>query len=556
MDYNSEMGNLRLRLLTLALAFFFSAGACIAQPEPNYVVFSIMGPQAFGPKIVNGIVQPQSLWSSTEKKAVEEIRKAFGEQRPGQSRYVGFSVCLTPTLNLTIAELKAEVIAALDLSERNKIPVFFHLDDEHFMWANPEFLRNSDMAEWSDFPKPGQSRGPLLRRYWLNWGDPAGVYPVPPLCFACHPLRTIMSQRLRECVAAPIVQRLSQWKKQGKEYLFAGVASGNETKVPDFSRAYEGYSGPAGAAGGMDMTRFPPEKVRMEKDEMVPNGYHSLSVMGYDRQSIEKLAQSQHKSINWVTHELFFKVAQDYAEFQAKTLNQAGLPKDRIYTHFTSTNYTTKPYEVQMQESEARAGATGRYGSDNMAPPVKASVNQFSRPGFTVVSSGVDLDELLSQLQKAGAPEGGRDWAAVESYACTGQPGTPQTQAQYQQYLGGLQSHGAKVVNCYGWNIPSGPYAVKSSGVIPAVKAWSSGKSMPSSWSRSEDLARQRIIQSKVAKLQQSAHDLVESGHDPHPVKAILESFQAEVEPLMKNGRLSEAESCIDRAIGRLQSLK
>ncbi len=538
-------------MMCLAL---MSNSASVAIPEPNYVTFSIMGPMAFGPKIINGIVQPRSLWAETEKTAVEEMRKEFGEQRPGQQRYIGFSVWI-PTLNLTLEQLKAEIVSALDLAERNKIPVFFHLDDEHMLWGNPEFLQNKEMAEWSDFPKAGSKQGPVVPRYWLNWGDPANVYPVPPLCFACQQTKAIMAKRLKECVALPIVQRLNRWRKEGKEYLFAGLASGNETKVPDFSRGYEGYRG-VGEPGGLDNTQFPAIKNTMTKTEMLPIGYHSLSVMGFNKQTIENLARAQHKTKSRIVHELLFKVAQDYAEFQTRTLNLAGLPKSNTYTHFTSTNYTMGSLDDQLKAIESQPSASARPGSDNMAPPVVASVNQHSRPGFTIVKNGVDLNELVSQLQKAGAPDRGMSWAAVESYACSGQPGTPQTQVQYEQYLGGLLSHGAKVVNCYGWNITSGPYTVKTSGVIPAVKAWVNGKKLPSDWSCSDDIARQKSIQEKVAILQRAAHDFVNSGNDPHKVQHELETFQREFEPLLKSGKFVEAESSVDKAIVRIKALK
>jgi hypothetical protein len=545
--------NLGARVALFAAVWI--AGASAAVGEPAYVVFAIMGPQAFGSQIVNGIVMPEALWDSTEKDAVEEMRREFGEQHAGQERYIGFSVSLTPTLNLKPDQLKAQVVSALNLAERNKIPVFFHLDDQHFWWANPELSQNSDMQEWSDFPKAGQTHGPVVPRYWLNWGDPASVYPAPPPCFASHSFRAAIAYRLKECVAEPIAQRLNVWRKEGKDYLFAGVASGNETKVPDFSQGYEGYSGKPGEATGSDITHYPPIKVRMSKEEMVPIGYHSLSAMGYDRQSIERLAQVQRKTVRRIVHELMYNVAHDYAEFQAKTLNQAGLPKDRIYTHFTSTNHTLKSFEDQVKELEQPSSPSGRAGSDNLAPPVKSSVNQYSRPGFTVVSNGVDLNELVAQLQKAGAPDGGKAWAAVETYACTGQPGIPQTKQQYQAYLGGLLAHGAKVVNCYGWNINNSPYAVKGSGVVPAVKTWMAGERLPSSWFRSEENARQAAaIQAKLAKLQQTARELVGLGRDRRPIKAVLDSFQSEVEPLMKTGKIIEAEAAIDRAIARLQA--
>lgn len=292
---------------------------------------------------------------------------------------------------------------------------------------------------------------------------------------------------------------------------------------------------------------------------MAPIGYHSLYAMGYNRQSIEHLAQAQHKSVNRITQELLYKAAHDYAEFQAKTLNQAGVPKERIYTHFTSTNRTLKAFEDHVNDSEERALSSGRAGSDNLSPPVESSVNYYSRPGFSVVRSAVDLNRLVAQLRKARAPEEGMAWAAVESYACTGQPGIPQTEEQYKEYLGGLLAHGAKVVNVYGWNINNGPYAVKGSGVVPAVKKWLAGERLPSTWfcsAQTSQLSRAEAvaIQAKIARLQQIAHDLVDHGRDPHAVSAVLESFQSEFDPLIKTGKVAEAGAAIDRAVARLQA--
>jgi len=550
-----------LGALVALIAALWIAGASAAVSEPAYVTFTISGPQALGPQIINGIVQPESVWYSTEKDSVEEIKKWFGEQHAGQQRYMGFSISLTPTLNLKPDQLKAEVGRALDLAEHNNIPVFFHLDDEHFWWASPELSQNSEMQEWSDFPKPGQTHGPVVPRYWLNWGGPATVLPAPFPCFACQAFRAAFAKRLRECVAEPIVQRLAVWRKQGKDYLFAGVASGNETKLPDFSLGYEGYIGKPGEEVGFDTTHFPPINVSMSKDERVPIGYHSLYAMGYNRQSIERLAQAQHKSVKRIVHELLSQVAHDYVEFQAKTLNQAGLPKERIYSHFSSTNYTNKSFVDSVKHLEEWTSAA-RPGSDNLAPPIMYTVNPYSRPGFTVVRSGVDLNELVSQLRQAGAPEGGRAWAVVESYACTGQPGVRQTEQQYEEYLGGLLAHGAKVVNVYGWNTSysesNSPYAIKSSGVVPAVKKWLAGERLPSMWFRAPAQANPQaaVINAKLEKLQQTARQLVDSGHDPHPVKAILDSFQSEVGQLANTGNVAETEAAIDRAIARLQALR
>lgn len=168
----------------------------------------------------------------------------------------------------------------------------------------------------------------------------------------------------------------------------------------------------------------------------------------------------------------------------------------------------------------------------------------------------MDLNQLVAQLSKDHALEWGKAWAAVESYVCTGQPGAPQTEAQYKAYLGGLLAHGAKVVNVYGWNLPTvTPYAVKGSGVMPVVKKWLNGEQLPGNWS-SEPNPQAAAIDAKLAKLQATAHDLVSHGHDLRDISPILESFQREFQPLANAGKISEAEAALDRAIMRLQGLR
>lgn len=504
-----------------------------------------------GADIVYPETIPESKWDAMERQYVEEIAKQFGKQHQRQSRYVGFCVGLLPTLNLKPEELKRQIVLALDLAEHYSLPVFFHLDDEHFWWRSPELWRNADMVEWSDFPKPGAKQGPVPPRYWVNWGEPPSVWPAPFPCFASPAFKAAIAKRLKECVAAPIAQRLSQWRKSGKDYLFAGVASGNETRVPDFTHAYEGYVSKPGGPEGLERGHVPPIKVRMTQEEMVPLGYHSLHYMGYNQQSIERLARQRGESVNKVVQDLFYDVAHDYVEFQAKVLYQAGVPKDRIYSHFTSTTRTT------WRGNEEKPDPSGRAGSRNQPPPFWCAVNPCSRPGFTVVRGAVDLDVVVAQLSKAHAPDGGKAWAAVESYACTLQPGKPQTQAQYEEYLGGLQSRGAKVVNIYGWNPPGGgPFSIQNSGVIPALQRWLGGAQLSSAWHRSEEhAALVAQLQAKLAKVEETARLVVSQGHDPRLVQSTVNSFQRQADALIQAGKINEAMTLMDRTVARLQSM-
>lgn len=531
-----------MRSLAALALIFLSAGAA-AEENPRYVVMSLLGPEARG----SSTGPAQEDWLAQEREAVAEIRREFGPQGPGRKRYVGYSVALLPVLNLTPAQLKTEVSAALDLAEREGVPVFFHLDDEHFWWRSPELSRNPEMTEWSDFPAPGEARGPAVPRYWLPWGDPPSVYPAAPPCLACPAFRDAVAERLRDCVAKPIAARLRTWRERGEEHLFAGLAAGNETGVPDFRESAR--AGWPQSPYGLDTTGGRPVKVPTRPEDLVPAGYHSLHALGYSRASIERLARERRQPAERVVEELFFGVARDYAEFQARTLGGAGLPKERLYTHFTSTARTSGGFETRLP--------TGRPGSGNVPPPFAASVNAFSRPGFTVVRDGVDLDRLVAALDEAGAPEHGRSWAAVESYVTTGQPGRPQTEPEYAAYLGGLLEHGARVVNVYGWNVPASasPYAIRAKAcpVVPVVKRWLAGEPLPSGWSGAEQQARIARMRAKMEDLKRAAQGAVARGRNPLLVRFFFWRFQRRFDPLIQEGRIEEAAALVDGEIARYE---
>jgi hypothetical protein len=356
-----------------------------------------------------------------------------------------------------------------------------------------------------------------------------------------------MGRRLK-IIAEPIAQRLKDWSKQGKEYLFAGLVSGNETRIPDYRHGYTSYVGNPEEAQGLDVTQTPHQMVRMRQDEIVPLGYHSLHDLGYDQKSIQHLAQDRGQSEDEIVLGLLDKVTHDYVEFQDKTLNEAGLPKERIYTHLTSTSRPPQAEVTKILLKNRRPGLLP--GSCNLAPPMEAAVNSYSRPGFTIVHDSVNLKDLSAQLTHARAAEEGYAWAAVESYVTTAQPGVPQTEEQYGAYLGGLLSHGAKVVNVYGWNIPlaaNSPYAVKSSHVIPVVKKWLGGAHLPDTW---EGSSQAISLRAKMAQFQKAIHETASHGGNPAP---IVESVSKELEPLLREGKFAEAEAVLDRAITQLQ---
>ncbi len=430
---------------------------------PTYVIFEVSSCEGVDDNL------PENPLVS---RVVDEIKREFGTLGVSGRRYLGFSACLLPVLNLSPSVLRARVVQALDLAERTGLAVFFHLDDMHFWYKRTELIRDPEAVEWSAFPKKGEAYGPIVPRYWLNWGNWVG-FPAPPPCFECPKFRTEVASRLTGPVAEPIVERLKRWKADGKEHLFAGIAIGNETQVPDYRmNARAGQE-----IDGIDLSRKPPARIRMRREDMVRAGYASLYRWGYDDEAIERLAKNEGKSGDEITADLLHQVAHDYAEFGAKTLRDAGLPRERLYTHFTS------PFRPFLQRNQrSRPDAVGTAGSVALPPPVGSAVNSYSRPGFTVARDMLDLADLTARIAEARGPsDPDRAWAAVESYVTTGQPGVPQTQPQYEVYLGSLFASGARVINVRGWDIPlEAPFAVKRApGALHAIRRWLSGADLP-----------------------------------------------------------------------------
>ena len=190
-----------------------------ADTGPRYVVFQFQGMESDAPTEPN------------LRGLVAELEERFGAQPAGAGRHVGFAPGLMFSLNLPVETLRSRVEQGLDLAEETGMPVFFHLDDMHFWWKRTELHTDPSCVEWSDFPAQGQAAGPVIERYWLNWGS-FQVFPAPPPNFQSQQFRGDVRRALAEGFGRPIAQRLARWRASGKAHLFAGIAVGNETEVP------------------------------------------------------------------------------------------------------------------------------------------------------------------------------------------------------------------------------------------------------------------------------------------------------------------------------------
>jgi hypothetical protein len=147
--------------------------------EPLYIIFQL------------------GTGQSDFEKQLPEIKSEFGSSHVDSSRYIGFGVALM-TLKTPPEELRREVTHAVDLAEQNDMPVLLKLDDMNFS----EERTDPSEVEWTAFPKPGESHGPLAKHYWLNWGSWMALPPPPN--FESRAFLEDVARRLKDGVLPPL----------------------------------------------------------------------------------------------------------------------------------------------------------------------------------------------------------------------------------------------------------------------------------------------------------------------------------------------------------------
>ena len=351
------------------------------------------------------------------------------------NRQIAFSILLY-TLITPIKDLRTQVEHALDTAEKTGYPVLIQLDDWNY---NPP---SSDprLVEWTDWPAPGQSYGPLVKRRWINWGS--WFWVEAPRNFESPELRADVEKRLLNGVLPPIVSRLKKWTAEGRKYLFAGLVVGWES----------GYYTIKGT-GVIDLRPKPIYKgvIYSDSDE-VNTGYAALTARGYTADSVKQLASKENRTQAQVIHDLMADVVQDYTTFWAKLCYESGVPKDRIYTHFTAVS--------SMPESQAPVS----FG-DGRVLPLEAATNRYSRPGVTAADFVINIDTTSQTFQKLGYP----DWGGVEIELTN----STRTEQGAFQFLNHLADSGAKVMCIFGWWEQNGSqFEAKTPGAIEAMHRW------------------------------------------------------------------------------------
>ena len=360
----------------------------------------------------------------------EQFSAQFPPAAPTSARQIGFGEMLF-TLGTPVADLRRKVEADLDAAEKTGYPLLLHVDD----WNFPPPSTDPEWVEWTAFPKPGEAHGPLVRRRWINWGS--WMVAGPPPNYESPKFREYVRAQIEDGVVKPLAERLKVWQKDGRAYLFAGLVVGWES-------GYYSMSGPVPnprPKAGADT---------FEDSEVVTTGYAALTRRGWTAEKLAAEAKTRGVTEQALFRELMCGVLHDYTAYLCGLCVQDGLPRERLYTHFTAYATIADPAMI---------------AGDGRLLPVATGVNEFSRPGLTMTQPWTDREKAVAQLRAAGRQE----WGAVELEVTPG----ARTEEATLEHFDWLATHGARVLCLFGWwDAEGSTFAVKGTGAVAGMKRW------------------------------------------------------------------------------------
>ncbi len=422
------------RIISFFMAIITFLFPCLSetptQPEyyeddPQYVVFMVTN------------VHYKDLESY-----VKQMVELHGEINPQSKRMYAFGVVGPMCLTQSIEEMNEEVNHVFSLAEKYNVPVFFQMDDctnysTYFGGGatideeGNKFYNDPEMCEWIAFPDENETWGGekygMLPRWHCDWsGVPfatAGGFP----CFNSEKYLAWYSNQVKEGFIKPLMENYERLKAAGKSYLFAGVNTGWETQIPDYT--------------GSDYAS-------MEDFERAQYGMHALYNLGYTEESLEKEARRKFMSVQDLKKELLYGVLQDYIEFTCKMFFDAGIERHKIFSHIVSLSSYTEEYSTTR-------------------PPVWVCINDYCTPGWTMSpkTCPYDLDTLYLHL----AQNGRNEYANAEGYAHY------ENEEICREYFKESLLGNAKIITVYGYDQETGPYGyVKNENFyfVKVTKEW------------------------------------------------------------------------------------
>ena len=373
---------------------------------------------------------------------VREMVQLHGENDPSSKRMYAFGVVGPMAITQSIEQMNDEVNFVFGLAEKYNVPVFFQMDDcTNYSTAfgddatideeGNKYYNDPEMCEWVAFPEEGEEWGGqsygMLPRWHCNWGAmpfaTTGGFP----CYNSEKYLSWYSKQVNEGFIKPLLENYGRLLSKGKGYLLAGVNTGWETQIPDYSSS--------SMSSLMDF-------------EKAQYGMHALYNMGYTKKSLKREAAEKHITVQELQRELLYQVIADYIEYTCKLFYDRGIGRHKIFSHTVSISSYTGVYTTEH-------------------PPTWVSINDYCTPGWTMSPKTCQykLDILYGELAERGRNE----YANTEGYAHYDNEGT--CRAYFKESLLG----NARLITVFGYDQSGGQYGYRKDAdfyFVKVVREW------------------------------------------------------------------------------------
>lgn len=218
-------------------------------------------------------------------------------------------------------------------------------------------------VEWQDWKTP-------MELNWRNWGA-GGFQLAPPPNIIDHDRSAVSYSDFQmgryRAILDVIAAQTEKWQTEGKDYLFAGLAIGTEVSLNASVTAAD---------------EFEPYGYRGIQDVYCPNDTPECGQMALDHELAESAEMELKRR----------EVVREYLTQRARAAVDAGIPKQRVYTHVWS----------EAEQGEPR-----------YANYFEASLTPYSRPTLSLYGQAqnpLQLPLLAEALAEHGQPV----WGAGE----------------------------------------------------------------------------------------------------------------------------------------------
>ena len=353
--------------------------------EPLYLSFQIF---TYGALLADRSGEAWDNTSPSPEETVHEISHLLKEVKDSHPcRQLAFSFGPL-ALDHSDEEMRDVIQRSFSLGRQYDVAISIHIDDSMF-WKNREYLHSKvENVEWTDWDRT------VHEHRSIGWQKQAEL--APSMCYESPEVKAEIRRIARDVIGDEIMKHVEQLCADGKEQRFAGVIAGWETRLEDDT------NNPDGSA----MHPKP------------PIGYCSLYHKGF---SAENPPLDRDAELN--------TIVKDHAAHWAKSLHEAGIPTDKIFTHFA----TGDPDFMETVHGGARN-----------------AVNDYSRPGYTLY--GDTFHQITSEDMQPLLVDGwinaeGTNKLLGDIFSSDGSD----TSLTWETYLGHQYDHGAVMVNLFGW---------------------------------------------------------------------------------------------------------